>query len=145
MRAVILSLAFGTLSALSACGTDNGPQVDAAPPGQAAADAAPTPETIAWADQLVTDALAAEASARAAGKDDNAVADAVQLVLMQNIDMRIDAHKTSGKAQLVAGLGLAMNSPRNTPLTKALFQQIETMVAGEAPGNGNCIGCKGKR
>jgi hypothetical protein len=115
--------------------------VDSAP-AKPAADEKPTAETMAWAGQMVTDALAAETAATANGKNASADVNAV-------IGKDFDAYFARGvsKGQAIDGLKLAIVDPRNTPLTKQAFTDFLSMVlAGPATSGGgtieHCTGCK---
>jgi hypothetical protein len=129
----------GTALVLAGCATDNPPPVAQTPTGIAIE--APTADTLAWSDQLVTDALTAEKAARDAGKDDKAVFEAVQSAVMANVQPLAD--KGVSHAQLLAGLLAAKDNPRNSPLTAAVFGQMTEVASQGAPGGGHCRGCKG--
>jgi hypothetical protein len=132
------SLAVVALLGLAACKTDNTPVGDLNPPVLAAE--APTPETVAWADQVVTEALAAEKAARESGKDEKAQSDAVSAVVANDAQTRVNAGVSL--TQLLAGLHLAAASPRNTPLTKAVLTQLEQAFVSTSGPAGHCPGCK---
>lgn len=140
-RIMATSLAVGALLALAGCKTDNQP-VHASPPSLSQEPPqAPTAQTLAWTDQAVSDALAAEKTARAAGGDDKAVVDAIH----QAIDKDVTTFMASGTPeQLLAGIKAAIASPRNTPSTLAAFHIVLSEITVQPTGGGQgCPECKG--
>ena len=141
-RIAAIALTIGALLALSGCKTDNAPPVVGSPPTQPAADERPTAETVAWAGQMVGDALTAEKSARDAGKGEGDVRSAIGAVI--NTDIIGYQNKGASTAQIVAGLHIALSDARNTPTTLQAFQILEaTLSIGPAGSSGHCTGCKG--
>ena len=141
-RIAATALTIGALLALSGCKTDNGPPVVAGPPAQPAADERPTAETLAWAGQMVGDALTAEKSARDAGKGEGDIRAAIGAAV--NTDVIGYQNKGASTVQIVAGLNVALSDTRNTPTTRQIFQILEaTFSAGPAGSSGHCTGCKG--
>ena len=147
VRWAALSFAVVALLGLEGCKTDNPPTVDSAPPaGKASSppsEEAPTPETVAWADAVVTGALAAEKSARDAGKDETAVQAAIEAGVVSAIQTRIAEGRSTG--QVTAGIRLAAASPRNTPATAMALKHVLDQLSlfpSTPTGSGYCPGCK---
>ncbi len=138
-RLAAISVAVGAVLALSGCKTDDQP-IDTAPPVVQSKPDAATPATVAWADQTVTDALAAEKSARDAGGTDSTIEPAVAKLVMEDA---LAYANTAGPDQAMLGLGLALNSPRNTPLTHAVL--VAAIATAFPTPAGTCVGCKGKK
>ncbi len=138
MRAVAFSWMIVALAGLSACATDNGPQVGSPP--AAAGPEAPTAASLAWAGAVVTDALAAEKSARAAGKDEVGI----QSALRDLVESRLDLRSNDGVSfsQVVAGIDAALHDPRDTPAVTAALQAVRMQITQLGP-SGSCPGCKG--
>ena len=142
-RIAAMALTIGALLALSACQTDNTPPVVGAPPPQPAADAPPSPATIAWAGQMVGAALAAEKSARDAGKDENGVEAAIQATIVDQAQAYLGTG--ASPAQIFVGARLAAADPRNTPATAHVFRTLDwgAFLATPVGSSGHCTGCKG--
>jgi len=144
-RIAAIALTIGALLALAGCQTDNSPPVVAGPPPQPAALNEPAnAATIAWAAQMVGAALAAEKSARDAGKTEADVTAAID----QTLADEGEAYATTGAspAQFFAGAHLAQADPRNTPATARAFQNFDFGAFVASPvgaGSGHCTGCKG--
>ena len=143
-RIAAMALTIGAVLALSGCQTDNSPPVVTSPPPQPAADEPATPATVAWAGQTVEAALAAEKSARGAGKDEAGVTDAINQV----IAAQTEAYLSSGVSpmQILAGGALAQSDPRNTPTTAKAFKAFDyklIITVSPVGSSGHCTGCKG--
>lgn len=135
------SLAVGALLVLTGCKTDN-EHLNGAPPVVSAQPEAPTAQTLAWTDQAVSDALAAEKAARAAGGDDKAVLNAIDHTIETDVNHFLAAGGTPG--QMLAGLKVAGDSPRNTPATQMAFKIVlSAMMTTPTGGGQGCPECKG--